>query len=117
MADKEIPYETINQLHTTLILLLKRICVIEDITMTQLVTKINSCRPEETSLHIFASLFCASYFAQSSTLQGHKAARHGKGKFIIKTARDCNTANHKRYDLSLLMPNDSLLSEDCSKFE
>ena len=116
MTDNPISYEIINNLHPTLILLLTKICIVEKVSMADLVTMIDQCRSKTMSFHAFSSLFCANYFAQSSTLQGHKAARHGAGKFIARTAKECIHINHKRYDLSLIMTNNSVLSEDCSRF-
>ena len=117
MTVENIPYETINKLHPNLLLLLRKICVIERTTINDLVLKICTYSRDKTSLEITISFFCANYFAQSSTLQGHKAARHGQNRFTIKTVSDAIQINKKRYDLSLLVPNDSLISEDIEKYK
>ena len=103
-------------MHPGLLLLLKKICIIERLTPLDVVSLVVS--PENRlPLDYSIGLFCANYFAQACTLQGHEAARHGEGRASIKTVSKSMEVNAKRYDLALNIANDCRISEDYEPYD
>ena len=105
-------YATLTRLHPNLLLLLQRVCTIEHMSLHDLIEQINLHRASKMRLDTAIGVFCANYFAQSSTLQGHEAARHGQGPDSIRSVSESIGINAKRYDLSLHMPNNHRMSAD-----
>jgi hypothetical protein len=90
-------------------LLLKRISILEKITVHEL-TGFISFHGKERPLEEAASLFCAYYFAQSATLSGHKAARHFQGIKSLEAVVSSMKINNRRYELAIDLLNDCTLS-------
>lgn len=115
MIKKNSPIKlpTIGNLPPNLWLLLKKISIIEEVPLSELLSLIKSHQKIEAPLDKIIAIFCAHYFAQASTLQGHYAAGHGFESIsqTVKTVFEVVTLTHPGIVFQRLVENKELLSE------
>jgi hypothetical protein len=107
----------IHKLNPNLLLLLKKVALIERLSLSSLIDQISMQITPTMSIESCISMFCAAYFAQATTLQGHQAAGHGNGSVSIQSALNCFGMNQQRYDLAIHHLNDSLISEGRKRYD
>ena len=78
--------------------------------------QITDRQSDECTIEMSIAQFCAFYFAQATTLSGHKMAGHGDGIKTIERVFDCYSINEQRYDLAVNQNNKELITESRSQY-
>lgn len=110
MVDRSAPAKRIEPLPPNLLLLLRRIGVVEEMPVTKLLDFLARHNEDNLPMEQLISMFCANYFAQAATLVGHAAANHGQGQATIKDVMGSLKMNTRRYELAVLCRNEERIS-------
>jgi hypothetical protein len=103
--------EIFYNLHPCLKILIRSICENEKLDVDRLIEAISKYSSKKHIIDNSIAIFCAIYFAQSSTSQGHQAARHGEGEKVIQDIIDIMNADDLKNDIPLILKNNSRLTD------